>query len=627
MTSNKIMGGSVSENRLINEKSPYLLQHAHNPVHWYAWSEDAFAAARAKNKPIFLSIGYSTCHWCHVMETESFEDTEIAGYLNETFVCIKVDREERPDIDSVYMRACQLLHGSGGWPLTIVMTPDKKPFFATTYLPKESRFGRMGMIELCQRIKSLWANEKERIITSAENIIDNINRTFRFSSADNLNEFVLDHAYAQIEKSYDGQFGGFESAPKFPTPHRLLFLLRLYHRNGNIKTLNMVKTTLTAMRLGGIWDHVGFGFHRYSTDRRWLLPHFEKMLYDQALMALVYLEVYQITQDSFFAKTAEEIFTYIMRDMAANEGGFFTAEDADSEGREGKFYLWKLEEIRQVLGQEEASLWEKVLNLQPDGNFSEEASGRRTGDNILHLRASLNHWSEELNMKESELVLRWEKARNKLFGVRKKRIHPLKDDKILTDWNGLMIAALSFGTVVLNKPEYADAARKTAEFVLNKMRDSKNRLLHRFRKGESAIIAYADDYAFMVWGLVNLYRATLEPAYLKVAVELQIELIRDFWDDREGGFFLTAKSENELPLRPKELYDGAIPSANSVSLFNLINLSRLTRDVKWEHKALELSRVFAGTVKKNPSAYTFFLMALDLAWTDGQSIDSFAKRF
>jgi len=610
----------MSTNRLIKEKSPYLLQHARNPVDWYPWSKEAFAAARAENKPIFLSVGYATCHWCHVMERESFEDEEAARYLNETFICIKVDREERPDIDSVYMRACQLLHGNGGWPLTIIMTPEKKPFFAGTYLPKRSRFGRMGVIDLCRRVKSLWTDENEKIKASAESITGSLARTFNFSPAADLDVSVLDRAFTQIGQRFDEQFGGFDSAPKFPTPHRLLFLLRCYHRTQNAQALDMVVKTLKAMRLGGIWDHVGFGFHRYSTDKHWLLPHFEKMLYDQGLLALAYLETYQITKEAFFARTADEIFTYVLRDMTSAEGAFYSAEDADSEGEEGKFYVWEMEEFRRVLGEAEAEPWCRIFNLSPAGNFLEEASGNKTGANILHLKAPLEHWAAQPGLGGDEIDSRWESARRKLYQVREKRVHPLKDDKILTDWNGLMIAALALGSVVLGKAAYAEAAEKAARFILKRMSDEQGRLMHRFREAETAIAAHADDYAFLIFGLLYLYRATFNPAYLKKAIQLQERMVKDYWDDREGGFFLSAAAGDELPLRPKELYDGAIPSANSVSFFNLVSLSRLTGDVKWEHKAAELSRAFAGSVSQSPTAYTFFLLGLELARGRGREV-------
>jgi uncharacterized protein YyaL (SSP411 family) len=607
-------------NKLINEKSPYLLQHAHNPVDWHPWSDETFAKARAENKPVFLSIGYATCHWCHVMESESFEDEEAAKHLNDTFICIKVDREERPDIDAVYMAACQMLTGSGGWPLNLFITPDKKPFFAATYLPKHNRFGRAGVVELCQQVKNLWESDPDKVDHSADSIAASLDKAFSFSAADEPDQAVLDHAYDQIKRTYDVQVGGFEPAPKFPMPHRLLFLLRYYHHGDHPHALEMVEKTLTAMRLGGIWDHVGFGFHRYSTDSRWLLPHFEKMLYDQALIAIAYLETYQITKNPSYARTAKEIFTYVLRDMTSPDGAFYSAEDADSEGEEGKFYVWETTEFREVINQDDNQMWERIFRLSPEGNFKDEASGQKTGANILHLTAPLNTWADKYSMPPEEMKQIWEDNRNKLFRTREQRIHPLKDDKILTDWNGLMIAALALGARVLQRPEYAVAAGKAAAFILSKIRDESGQLYHRFREDELAIEAQASDYAFLIYGLISLYQTTFDLAYAEEAVALQKQMIAKCWDADQSGFFSTAKENDELPVRPKELYDGAIPSANSVSLFNLLCLSRLTGNPEWEETAQALVKAFSGTLQAQPAAFTFFLMGLDFALRPGQEI-------
>jgi len=607
-------------NKLVNEKSPYLIQHAHNPVDWHPWSDEVFSKARAENKPIFLSIGYATCHWCHVMEKESFENEEAAGYLNDTFICIKVDREERPDIDAVYMAACQMLTGSGGWPLSIFMTPEKKPFFAATYLPRNTRGGRAGLIDICRQVKKLWVDDHEKIATSAGSIADSLHRAFVFKAADDPDETLIDTAYSQIKSGFDLQFGGFEPAPKFPTPHRLLFLLRCYHRTADARALDMVVKTLTAMRMGGIWDHVGFGFHRYSTDSRWLLPHFEKMLYDQAMIATAYLEAFQITREPLFAKTAEEIFAYVLRDMTAPQGAFYSAEDADSEGEEGKFYVWTTEEFQRVLEGEDSERWESILRLSPEGNFTDEATRKKTGANIVHLTASIKKWAQKAGVPEAEFETEWARIRHRLYRVREQRIHPLKDDKILTDWNGLMIAALALGARILNKPEYETAARKAADFVLQKMRDAQGRLYHRFRDGELAVEAHAADYAFLIHGLLSLYQTTFDLKFAELARELQQEMTTNFWDDENGGFFSTPAGNVELPVRPKELYDGAIPSANSVALFNLLFLSRLTGNPQWEDRAQAQIRAFAGTVKSQPTAFTYFLCALDFALRPGEEI-------
>jgi len=610
----------MKPNRLIHEKSPYLLQHAHNPVDWHPWSDAAFARAAADNTPIFLSIGYATCHWCHVMEKESFEDEEVARALNDTFVCIKVDREERPDIDAVYMAACHLLSRSGGWPLTVFMTPDKKPFFAATYIPKRSRFGRAGLIELCGQVKTLWAREPHKISATASGVTDALGKAFEFAPDETPGLRLLDRAYDDIAFSFDGRYGGFEPAPKFPTPHRLSFLLRCHDRTAEPRALEMVTRTLTAMRLGGIWDHVGFGLHRYSTDGQWLLPHFEKMLYDQALTAMACLEASQAAQMPQLARMAEEIFTYVRRDMRSSEGAFFSAEDADSEGVEGQFYVWTLEEFRQALGPEEAAFWEPVFNLKAEGNFQEEASGHRTGANILHLTRPFERWATDLGLTEERLRGRWEGARDRLFGTRKLRIHPLKDDKILTDWNGLMIAALAQGARVVARKGYADDAAQAARFILETLRGSDGRLFHRYREGERAVPGQAADYAFLIFGLLHLYRSTFDVAWAEEAVGLQQVMIDELWDEAAGGFYSIDARNRELPVRPKEIYDGAIPSANSVALFNLLWLSRLTGDARWAERADRILRAFAGSVGRQPSAFTFFLCGLDFALRPGQDL-------
>ncbi len=602
-------------NRLINEKSPYLLQHAHNPVDWYPWDEEAFEKARKENKPIFLSIGYSTCHWCHVMEDESFEDEEVAKLMNETFVSIKVDREERPDIDNIYMTVCQMISQGGcGWPLTIIMTPDKKPFFAATYIPKESRYGRAGMMDFIPKVKELWANERDNILQSADSITDAVKKATDVSQnteGKDLSTKTLDNAYNQLLRNFDEENGGFGSKPKFPTPHNHLFLLRYWKRTGDPLALQMVEKTLQEMRLGGIYDHVGYGFHRYSTDQEWLLPHFEKMLYDQALLVMAYTETYQVTGKKVYEKTAREILNYVLRDMTSTEGGFYSAEDADSEGEEGKFYVWTEEELKETLGKEDAELIIKTFNTSKTGNFTEEASGHQTGANILHLTKPLNEIALSYEISEEEFSEKIEKARITLFNEREKRIHPYKDDKILTDWNGLMIAAFSMAGRVFNEPKYTEAAEKAASFILNDMRDSNGKLLHRYRQGEAGITANVDDYAFMIWGLLELYESTLDIKYLKVALSLQDDMDKGFWDDKNGGYYFTSNDAEELISRQKEIYDGAIPSGNSVAGLNLLKLSRITGDVEYEKKAAKLGKAFSETIQSGPMAYTLFMTGLD----------------
>jgi len=598
-------------NRLIHEKSPYLLQHAYNPVDWYPWSAEAFERARKEDKPVFLSIGYSTCHWCHVMERESFENHEVAKFMNEAFVSIKVDREERPDLDHIYMTVCQILKGSGGWPLTIIMTPDKRPFFAATYIPKETRFGRMGMMDLIPRVTQVWKERREEVLGSADKILAALKTVEKEPSGVEPDTSTLDKAYQELAGRFDENFGGFSKAPKFPTPHNFFYMLRYWKRTGNQKALGMVEKTLQEMRQGGIYDHVGFGFHRYSTDQEWLVPHFEKMLYDQAMLAIAYVEAYQVTGKKNDRKTAEEIFSYVLRDMTAPTGGFYSAEDADSEGVEGKFYVWTEEEIRMVLPREEADLIINVFHVEKRGNFLEEATGERKGANILHLKRSLSEVASDLKMAEKNLQDRLEAARQKLFAVREERIHPYKDDKILTDWNGLMIAALAKGSRVFGEATYAEGAKKAVDFIFDQMRSPNGRLWHRFRDGQAGITASVDDYAFLIWGLIELYEATFDARYLKTAMELNEEMLKHFWDGKSGGLFFTPDDGEDLIVRKKEIYDGAVPSGNAVAMLNLLRLGRFTGQSLLEERAMKIGRAFSEAVEQFPSGYTQFLVALD----------------
>jgi uncharacterized protein len=602
-----------NQNRLIHEKSPYLLQHAYNQVDWYPWGIEAFNRAKTENKPIFLSIGYSTCHWCHVMAHESFEDPEIGRLMNDAFVSIKVDREERPDIDMLYMTVCQTMTGSGGWPLTIIMTAQKQPFFAGTYIPKETRFGRLGIIELVPRIKELWATRKDEILNSASQIITSVQNASISTRGEELGENMLHIAYEQLKNRFDDNYAGFGNTPKFPSPHNLLFLLRYWKRTSESQALNMVEKTLQAMRRGGIFDHLGFGFHRYSTDRQWLVPHFEKMLYDQALLAIAYIETFQATGNQEYSRAAREIFTYVLRDMTAVEGGFYSAEDADSEGEEGKFYLWTYDEVKQVLNPQEADLFIKVFHIEKAGNFPAEADGGKTGRNILYLSQPLEEIASMINVSVPELRKRLELIRRQLFDHRETRIHPYKDDKILTDWNGLMIAALAKGARVIDEPEFANAARRAVSFIIDKMFASDGRLLHRYRQGEAAIAAHLDDYSFLIYGLLELYETTFDVDYLKKALKINQYLLVHFRDDKNGGFYFTANDCESLPVRQKEIYDGAIPSGNSLLMLNLIRLGRLTGDSGLEQEASRIGRAFFENVSQSPSAYTQLLQAVDFA--------------
>ncbi|NIM19099.1 MAG: DUF255 domain-containing protein [Candidatus Latescibacteria bacterium] len=601
----------MSRNRLAGEKSPYLIQHADNPVDWYPWGEEAFEKARSEDKPIFLSIGYSTCHWCHVMENESFEDPEVALLMNEAFVCIKVDREERPDIDHIYMTICQMATGGGGWPLTIIMTPDKKPFFTATYLPKRGRYGRPGMIELIPQIRDHWQNRRDELSQVGEKITDALRESVIQAPGESIGEETLRMAYEQLSSRYDSTHGGFGGKPKFPTPHNLLFLLRSWKRTGEPLALEMVEHTLREMRWGGIYDHIGFGFHRYSTDERWFLPHFEKMLYDQAMLAMAYTEAFQATGKEAYRKTAEEIFTYVLRDMTDPMGGFYSAEDADSEGEEGKFYLWATKEVLSVLGEQDGELFIRTYGLEKEGNYRDEAGGAKTGRNLLHLNKPLVDVASEVGAGEKSVVERIERMREMLFAEREKRTHPYKDDKILTDWNGLMIAALAKAAIAFDEPRYGSSAARAVDFVLKKMRDGRGRLYHRFRDGEASITANVDDYAFLIWGLIELYEATFELRYLKAAIALSEDLLQHFWDKNNGGFYITPDDGEKLLVRAKEIYDGATPSGNSVAMLDLLRLGRMTAKPELEEMADRIGRAFQASVSHAAAAYTQLLAAVD----------------
>lgn len=600
------------ENHLINEKSPYLLQHAHNPVDWHPWAEDTFSKAKNENKPVFLSIGYSTCHWCHVMAHESFEDPEIGELLNRVFVPVKVDREERPDIDSTYMNVCQMMTGSGGWPLTIIMTPDKKPFFSGTYFPKESRYGNLGLKEIILKVEDLWKNKPQEALISADKIVNLLEKISVVENKEDLNNELLDNAYTALKESFDKVHGGFGMIQKFPTPHNLYFLMRYWKRNSSATSWKMVKKTLERMQQGGIYDQVGFGFHRYAVDPEWLVPHFEKMLYDQALISMAYLESFQISGEEKYAKTAKEIFEYVLRDLKSPEGGFYSAEDADSEGVEGKFYVWSKEEIDVILG-DSSELICDIFQVQKEGNFKEESTGKNTGKNILFLKKSLEEISKEkqISLKKLESII--EESRRKLFQVREKRIHPHKDDKILTDWNGLMIAALSRGSKVFKEERYLKAAEKAVDFIFKNLYSNK-RLLHRYREGQGAINGYLDDYAFLIWGLLELYQASFKVKYLSKAFELNQSLLDQFLDKSEGGFYFTPADGETVLLRKKESYDSAIPSGNSVQVLNLLKMSLLSEDARLKETAHNCLNYFSSKIKRSPLGHTHFLNALDFEW-------------
>ncbi len=589
-------------NRLINEKSPYLLQHAYNPVDWYPYGQEALDKAKAEDKPVFLSIGYSSCHWCHVMEEECFNDQQVADLLNHAFVCIKVDREERPDLDASYMAVCQAMGRNCGWPLNIMLTPKLNPFFAASYIPKYSKPGLVGMLDLIPQIMQILKVQRQQAEIIGADIKARIEAMEKRTSQTELGKEVLRDAYDRLTRDYDPDNGGFGNAPKFPTPHKLLFLLRYYAKTEEKKSLAMVENTLSKMRQGGIYDQLGFGFHRYSTDAEWLVPHFEKMLYDQALMAMAYVEAFQATAAKRYGLAAKEIFDYVLRDLSLAQGGFYSGQDADTEGEEGKFYLWSIDEVLDILSPADAELAVHLYGLKPQGNFP--ASQNK---NLLHIADPLEELAPYKGLTLQELINRLHTLRETLFLARKKRVPPATDDKVLTDWNGLMIGALAKYSAIFDEPKYLDAAIKSADFILNNMRQG-GTLYHRYAKGEVAINGFLDDYAFFTWGLIDLYEATFENKYLQAASTLTKTMVTKFWDEKNGGFYQTQTNDSTLP-KLKQLYDGASPSGNSAALYDLLRLSRLTNDATYETMANQMAKTFAQEVEGTPEAYTFFLSA------------------
>lgn len=598
-----------NKNSLSEAKSPYLLQHADNPVHWFPWGDEAFEIAKKEDKPIFLSIGYATCHWCHVMAHESFEDETVAELMNQAFINIKVDREERPDIDNSYMHVCQMLTGRGGWPLTIIMTPDKKPFYAATYIPKSGRQGQPGMLELIPRLDHLWKEERKRIHGSAQEITQAFQESIQPDSSGSLPDDILSKTYTQLEQTFDSIHGGFGSAPKFPTPHTLTFLLRYGHQFDEPNAIAMTEQTLTKMRRGGLFDHVGGGFHRYSTDQKWLLPHFEKMLYDQAMHLMAYTEGWQLTGNPLFKQTVEQNTEYLTRDLQHNGGAFFSAEDADSEGEEGTFYVWTIDEMRDVLSAADAELAIEIYKLQKEGNYTDESTSHRTGKNILYRTKSIAELAKERNLDEAQLRKKLNDIKQQLFEVREQREHPFLDDKILTDWNGLAIAALAKAGRAFNRLEYIDEAERVADFIFENLSKENDQLLHRWRNGEAAIEGTADDYAFVIWGLIELYEATFKTEYLQKAVNLNELFIETHWDDNSGGFFFTGSGSEELLGRKKEYFDSALPSANSAAMINLLRLGRITAKPEWEEKAEQIANSIAKQAAQAPASFTQLLQA------------------
>lgn len=576
------------QNHLKNETSPYLLQHVDNPVDWYPWGNEAFEKAAAEDKPIFLSIGYSTCHWCHVMAHESFEDNQVADVLNKYFVSIKVDKEERPDIDSIYMRVCQAFTGSGGWPTSIFMTPDRKPFFAGTYFPKQEKYGQIGFVNLLNIIKDKWQTEREALVESAEEMISALNK--QGNGVAETEDRLIETALLIYKHSFDKQYGGFGDAPKFPSPHNLLLLMDYYEKSNDNECLRMVTETLRQMYRGGIFDHIGGGFCRYSTDRYFLAPHFEKMLYDNALLIMAYAKAYELTRDPLHLQVAESIVGYVLGEMTSEEGGFYSAQDADSEGVEGKFYLFKPAEIIKLLGNNEGNEFNKFYNITQSGNFE--------GMNIPNLLKNPDFESDAFSG-----------ARKAIYKYRKKRYSLHLDDKILTAWNGLMIGAMCHLYRVSGNELYLNSAKNGYSFIMNKLYDG-DRLYVSYRNGQLGAKGFLDDYAYMIFAAICLYEATLDNSYLDKVMCLNCKTRTQFYDEKNGGYFLYGNENEQLIMRPKECYDGAMPSGNSVMAYNLVRLYLISGEKRFGEMAQTQIKYMAAECSHYPAGYAMFLRAL-----------------
>ena len=597
-------------NRLINEKSPYLLQHAYNPVDWYPWGDEAFERAKADNKPVFLSIGYSTCHWCHVMEKDSFEDQQVASLLNSLFIPIKVDREERPDLDQQYMAACQALTGQGGWPLTVFLTPDRKPFYAGTFFPRENRYGINGLLEILPRISTYWQKEQNRVIEAADQLVSALKTSAvdAHSALPELNEqevkSVLENAYQGLKNSYDQEFGGFGSSPKFPAAHQLLFLMHYAHRHYPEDARKMVQQTLEALYRGGIFDQIGYGLHRYSVDRQWLVPHFEKMLYDQAITVLAAVESYQINRNQEAADLAVKIIDYVLKNLQGPEGAFYTAEDADSEGAEGTYYIWDLAELLSLLGPNHGKIAADYYGVTGEGNFED-------GHNVLHRQVEDHRFADDKGINLSELQTILIKIREKMLLQRAKRPKPFRDDKIITAWNGLMIAALARAGKILKQPRYLEEAERAFSFIQNNLVSSSGRLLRRYRDNEAAVPAFLDDYAALVWALLELYKASGQQLYLETALKINKTGLELFATEDGRLLYREGTEETGMTELEADAYDGAFPSGFSMMVMNQIILGRLTQDNRLSARAEKLIASRMRGLKQQPTAYTYLLTALD----------------
>ncbi len=605
-------------NHLINEKSPYLLQHAYNPVDWYPWEDEAFARAKKEDKPIFLSIGYSTCHWCHVMAHESFENTEIAALLNKYFICIKVDREEQPDVDQMYMAATMAMNGSGGWPMSVFLLPDGRPFYAATYIPAKSMYGRPGFPEIIEAVHKAWQGRRDELQQAAARLIHSLKEQHQVSGS-GITSDIDDRAFSELSAEYDAVHGGFGGAPKFPRPVLFNFLLGYYHKTGNKHALAMTTATLTAMAAGGMYDQLGGGFHRYSVDGQWRIPHFEKMLYDQAQLLNSYLDVVQITGEAEYAAVVRSIAGYVLRDMQDPDGGFYSAEDADSDDPyspgshgEGAFYLWTEKDIVTTLGAKAANIFNFCYGVEFDGNALQDPQHEFTGRNILYRAKSDEEAAAHFSMNVTEITASLEKSRSILFAKRADRVRPHRDDKIITAWNGLMIGALARAGAILNEPKMIDAAGRAAMFIRTTLYDPASKLLkRRYRDGEAAHTGQLDDYTFLVAGLLDLYQLRQDPQLLTWAMELTTQSIKLFWDEKQGGFF-DSMVDARVPVRMKADYDGAEPAANSIAAMNLIRLGRMTANADWLARAQKTVTAFAERINHVPRAVPQMLCAVML---------------
>ena len=593
-------------NRLAGESSPYLLQHANNPVDWYPWGEEALKKAQTEDKPIFLSIGYSACHWCHVMEHESFENERTAALMNRLFVNIKVDREERPDLDSIYMEAVVAMTGQGGWPMSVFLTPDGTPFYGGTYFPPAPRYGMPGFEQVLQGVAQAYHDQKDSIAKNTEQLLARMDSTLPLQGEGAFDPAVPGLALQALRNGFDWKNGGTGNAPKFPQPMIYDFLLRTYHRTGEESALNMVELTLYRMALGGMYDQLGGGFHRYSVDAVWLVPHFEKMLYDNALLARLYLHAYQLTGKPFFGQITTETLDYVAREMTHPDGGFYSTQDADSEGEEGKFFLWTPEEVKAILGPEEGEVFNKAYDVRPGGNFE--------GKSILNIPTPLDQVATELGLTVEELAAILGRGRTRLFEAREQRVKPGRDEKVLTGWNGLMLAAFAEAARVLDRPDYRELAIRNADFVLSTMQQ-KGRLLRTWKDGSGPpkLMGYLEDYAFYADGLLALYQTTFDPRWFQEARSLMETVLIHFRDEKNGGFFDTADDHERLVARPKDLQDNAIPSGNSMAVRTLLLLAAFTADTRYEAPAAAALSGLQGPMSQYPGAFAYWLGALEFA--------------